>query len=170
MKKTKESASFINIGSSSLLMIFIVLSLVTFAILSFTSAQSDYNLSKRLATRKAKYYEVTATTEAVVAQIDQILENQALLAGDNKHLYFDSIQDVLNSTQIDGIPLFCNTIENELALTFSVPIQNNQALRVILVLNDYTKSDTYYTIKSWQVISTDSWETDQSIQLLPMED
>lgn len=49
MKKNKEQSSFVNIGSSSLLIVFVILCLATFAILSLSSAKSDYSLSERLA-------------------------------------------------------------------------------------------------------------------------
>lgn len=170
MKKNKLSSSFINIGSSSLLMLFVVISLVTFAILSLSSAQSDYTLSKRLASRKTEYYKASADAEAIIAQIDQILEEQANSAGDNKALYYKNICNNLNGKEITGIPLSCDTIKNKILLTFSIPIHEKEVLHIVLNLTDYTQSDTYYTIQAWQVLSTNSWKADQSIQLLSMEE
>lgn len=46
MKRNKQQSTFVNIGSSSLLIVFLVLCLTTFAILSLSSAQSDYSFSK----------------------------------------------------------------------------------------------------------------------------
>lgn len=169
MKQTKDS-SFINIGSSSLLMIFIVLTLVTFAVLSFTSAQSDYNLSNRLASRKASYYTASANAEKVVSEIDKLLEEQASLAGTNTALYYESVKQLFSNTKINSYPVFCHNSKENLELSFSVDVQNKQELSVRLRVTDYTKSDTFYTIKSWQILSTDLWEADPVIQLLPMED
>lgn len=52
MKKDKPQSSFVNIGSSSLLIIFLILSLVTFAVLSLSGAKSDYTFSEKLASHK----------------------------------------------------------------------------------------------------------------------
>lgn len=60
MKRDKQQSSFVNIGSSSLLIIFLVLCLATFAILSLSSARSDYSFSERLAGHKTEYYEASA--------------------------------------------------------------------------------------------------------------
>ena len=60
MKKNKEQSSFVNIGSSSLLIVFVILCLATFAILSLSSAKSDYSLSERLAKHKGDYYDASS--------------------------------------------------------------------------------------------------------------
>ena len=148
MKKDKQPSSFVNIGSSSLLIIFLILSLVTFAILSLSGAKSDYSFSQRLANHKTAYYEASNQAERILGQIDEALAVSADLDGQQL--------DGITIQAVDGI------------ITFSVPMEGNQALLVELEVNDYTKDETYYTIKTWQIISTKSWESDQSIQLLPM--
>lgn len=170
MKQTKDSSSFINIGSSSLLMIFIVLTLVTFAVLSFTSAQSDYNLSKRLASRKTSYYEASSTAEKILTQIDQLLEEQALLSGQNKQLYYESVKQIFSNIELHETPISCRTTKDNTQIYFSVSVRDKQELCVVLNLTDYTQSDSFYTINSWKIVSTDSWKANQTIQLLPMED
>ncbi|NBJ97846.1 hypothetical protein D5282_10985 [bacterium 1xD8-48] len=71
--KDKQQSYFVNIGSSSLLVIFLILCLVTFAILSLSSAKSDYTFSERLAEHKRAYYEASARAEDIVGEIDSIL-------------------------------------------------------------------------------------------------
>lgn len=75
--KDKQQSYFVNIGSSSLLVIFLILCLVTFAILSLSSAKSDYTFSERLAEHKKAYYEASARAEDIVAEIDSILYETA---------------------------------------------------------------------------------------------
>ena len=148
MKKDKQQSSFVNIGSSSLLIIFLILSLITFAILSLSGAKSDYSFSQRLANHKTAYYEASNRAERILGQIDEAL----------------AANETLDGQQLEGIAIQAQ----EGIITFSVPMEENQALLVELEVNDYTKDETYYTIKTWQIISTKSWESDQSIQLLPM--
>ena len=71
--KDKQQSYFVNIGSSSLLVIFLILCLVTFAIISLSSAKSDYTFSERLAEHKRAYYEASARAEDIVGEIDSIL-------------------------------------------------------------------------------------------------
>lgn len=71
--KDKQQSYFVNIGSSSLLVIFLVLCLATFAILTLSSARSDYSFSERLAGHKKAYYEASAEAERVVDAVDRIL-------------------------------------------------------------------------------------------------
>ena len=148
MKKDKQQSSFLNIGSSSLLIIFLILSLITFAILSLSGAKSDYSFSQRLANHKTAYYEASNRAERILGQIDEAL----------------AANETLDGQQLEGIAIQAE----EGIITFSVPMEENQALLVELEVNDYTKDETYYTIKTWQIISTKAWESDQSIQLLPM--
>lgn len=75
--KDKQQSYFVNIGSSSLLVIFLILCLVTFAILSLSSAKSDYTFSERLAEHKRAYYEASSRAEDIVAEIDSILYETA---------------------------------------------------------------------------------------------
>ena len=78
MKKDKQQSSFVNIGSSSLLIVFLVLCLATFSILSLSSAKSDYTLSERLAEHKNQYYEASSKAESVLDKVDATLEETAV--------------------------------------------------------------------------------------------
>lgn len=66
----KKSQSVVNIGSSSLLVIFLILCLVIFAVLTLTSANSDYRFSKRIADRNTAYYEAVAKAELTWNDLD----------------------------------------------------------------------------------------------------
>lgn len=70
MNKEKKSVPFLNIGSSSLLVVFLVLCLVIFAVLTLTSAQSDYRFSERLADRRTAYYTACNQAEEQIAALD----------------------------------------------------------------------------------------------------
>lgn len=82
MKETKGEASFPHIGSSSLLVIFITLCLVTFAALALASAQRDYAFSSRMAQRKAAYYQASNAAEERLASIDEALSQAVPVKGE----------------------------------------------------------------------------------------
>ena len=68
MRKQSEKAPapFFNIGASSLLVIFLILCLVTFAILTLTSAKSDADFAEKLAHHKTNYYAACNTAESTL--------------------------------------------------------------------------------------------------------
>lgn len=170
MKKNKPTSSFVNIGSSSLLIIFLILSLVTFAVLSLSSARSDYNFSKKLAAHKGEYYAASSKAETIVGKIDASLSECVKSSGKNFDVYRRKVAETLGKTQMEGITLTLSETDTGQSILFSVPMSDSQALDVELTITDYSKSETYYEIKAWQVVSTKSWENDQSIQLIPMEE
>ncbi|MGC4020345.1 MAG: hypothetical protein QM793_14725 [Muricomes sp.] len=73
MENKKKQLPIVNIGSSSLLVVFLVLCLVTFATLSLSSAKSDYNFSKKLAERRTEYYQASGKAQLLLDSIDKIL-------------------------------------------------------------------------------------------------
>lgn len=134
MKKRKGEASFLHIGSSSLLVIFVILCLVTFAALALASAQRDYAFSSRMAQRKAAYYQASNAAEERLASIDEALSQ--------------------------GTPVKAED------LSYQIPIGERQALSVVLTTD--AGSDTFYQIKSWQIINTVDWKDDEPLPLLPI--
>lgn len=60
----------INVGSASILLIFTVLSLVSFATLTLVNSKADYNLSQNLAERQSAYYNACHSANAYIAAIN----------------------------------------------------------------------------------------------------
>lgn len=169
MKKDKEQSSFVNIGSSSLLIVFLVLCLATFAILSLSSAKSDYTLSERLADHKSQYYEASAKAETVLGEIDAVLEETASQKMDfHSSRYIKAVTEEFDNAQIEGASVSCNFKEDELIISYQIPAGEKQALDVELLVTDYTKNENYYEIKKWQINSTGTWEGDNSLNLMPI--
>ena len=83
MRKQSEKAPapFFNIGASSLLVIFLILCLVTFAILTLTSAKSDADFAEKLAHHKTNYYAACNTAENTLDEIDAVLADAWQLSG-----------------------------------------------------------------------------------------
>ncbi len=184
MRKDKQQSSFVNIGSSSLLVIFLILCLVTFAILSVSSAKSDYSFSERLAEHKTKYYEASARAERIAGEIDDVLyelaqesdtksdgkngmtENATARNG-NTASYVAAVTKAFDGMQIDNVMLFCTT-EDDLFISYEIPIGEKQKLEVRLLVTDYTKEDTYYKTVAWQVVPSGTWQGDESLNLMPV--
>lgn len=178
MKKNKEQSSFVNIGSSSLLIVFVILCLATFAILSLSSAKSDYSLSERLANHKGEYYEASSKAEAILDKIDSTLaeiaaaNQESRLSGSSKDFpaspYSAAVIKALDGKQIDDIPISCKKADKRLTISYQVLLEKEQLLDVELIVTDFTTNETYYEIQKWQIISTDTWENDDTLNLMPV--
>ena len=59
----------VNAGSASILLIFTVLSLVSFSALTLVNSKADYNLSNKLAQRQEAYYRACHEGNAFVAAV-----------------------------------------------------------------------------------------------------
>lgn len=158
MKRNKQQSTFINIGSSSLLMVFLVLCLTTFAILSLSSAQSDYSFSKKFAEHKNEYYEASSRAEMILGEIDQLLAENS-----------DQVTARLDGKEIDNIPLSCTGADGETVISYQVPSGEKQALNVTLLVTNDSEHENYYKIQAWQLISTEEWNGDNSLNLIPVE-
>ena len=196
MKQNKQQSTFINIGSSSLLMVFLVLCLTTFAILSLSSAQSDYSFSKKFAEHKTEYYEASSKAEMILGEIDQILAETAkqVTAAQNNAAQNSTAQNNaaqnnavqnnadselssfelavtarIDGKEIDNIPLFCTGTEGETVISYQVPSGEKQALNVSLLVTNDSEYENYYKIQAWQLISTNDWNADNSLNLIPVE-
>ncbi len=125
-----------NIGSSTLILIFIVLCLVTFSVLSLGNAKREDALSKRSAASVQEYYRADAAGEAFLQMVDQ-----ALWKGDRESLA-PYLQSETGTYATD------------------VSMDAGQALRVELAL-DWEKSTCQ--VLSWKVYHEQDYEIDQSV-------
>lgn len=166
MKKDKNTSSFTAIGSSSLLVVFLVLCLATFAILSLSSAKSDYSFTERLAEHKTNYYTASSHAENVVSDIDRLLEDTYKSRVMTQAEYLDALNPVLLTHE--AVPLSYSADSGSPVISFNITIDERQALFVELEVTDPSKSPNYYEIKTWQVRPSNAWESDDTLNLMPI--
>lgn len=141
----KKVSTPLNIGTSSILFIFVILCLISFAILSLVSSMSDYKLSKSVADNTTAFYEATNYIEEQLSQTEDML----------KTLY---------DTGISRVGYF---EEAGTERTFAYPISDIQTLSVeIDFLYPDEPGEGFYKITSWQVITTGSLEYDDSLPVI----
>lgn len=130
----------VHVGSSSILLIFVILCLISFATLSIVSANADARLSRRVAERTTAYYEACNQAQADIAALDGTLAAA----------YADSL---------DAEEYFAAVGEQK---SYTIPISELQTLSVTLdILYPTASGDPFYRITSWQVIS-DSSQLDEN--------
>lgn len=142
MKKKKEFS--LNIGISSILFIFVVLCLVSFSILSLSSALSDHRLTERVKENTEAYYEACNEAEALLCTFDSTLSD-------------------LYSTGVSRTGYYEKVGKKK---TFSVPVTDIQTLTVeINILFPEQSGQPFYEISRWQVETTGEIEYDDSLNL-----
>jgi hypothetical protein len=160
----KKKFPVTNIGTVSLLMIFIVLCMVIFAALSLSGAAADYRFSEKLATQNSLYYEASDKAEVLLAQIDEILIRESKdspSVSDYHSRLSDAVAD-LDAEDADDISLDGDV------LSYTIPENDRLALSVSLRITDpeNISSDGRYEIVSWKEIQTKEWNGDNSMQLI----
>lgn len=79
-----------NIGSASILLVFVILCLVSFAVLSIVSANADSRLSTRVLERTTAYYDACNQAEQSLAGMDNTLR-RVYEASDSEDAYYGSV-------------------------------------------------------------------------------
>ncbi len=152
MNEDKRQAPFVNVGSSLLLVVFLLMCLITFATLSFSSARSDESFSQRIADRKSEYYAASNEAERLLSQIDRLLD-----VADPADLDFAAIDSLDADIAYDP---------DAATLSYQVKINDKQALDVVLALEE--TDDSHYRIEKWQTVTTRKWESDDKLKLMPI--
>ena len=125
----------INVGSSSILLIFVILCLISFATLSIVSANADAKLSNRVVERTSAYYDACNRAQADIANMDNTLAA----------IYDDSFDE----------DEYFMAVGHKKSYIF--PISGLQTLSVTLdILYPQEAGDPFYRITSWQVITDSS--------------
>lgn len=131
-----------NIGVISLMMIFIVLTMIIFSTLTLTTAINHSTQTSEYADHITDYYKANNKAEEKISLIEDALRND----------------DYYNVLKEEGIEIKNDTY------SFIETINDKQSLCVTVKI-------TYpsYSITQWQTVYTSEWEADNSVTLLPIE-
>lgn len=142
----RKSKGFgMNVGTSSILLIFVTLCLVSFATLSLVSANADRKLSTKVADRTVAYYNACNKAEESIAGIDATLR-QVYSQVENKDEYFAQVG---------------------YSKTYAIPISELQTLNVHLsILYPENSSGSFYEINTWKIITTGALDYDDKLPVI----
>ena len=117
----------IGTGVTSILMIFVVLCLTTFAILSYTSADADLELSKNHTSYIESYYDTYSALNSELAKLDSIVYRMMLEDEDGAY----GVQKIIMALQLkksEGITATYSSEEEVINATLSKDIDQKQKL------------------------------------------
>ncbi len=131
MNEKKQSFS-LHIGSTSILLIFVLLCMISFATLSIVSANADKKLTQKIVERTNAYYDACNLAEKSLSSLDKTLisiyENSS-----SQEEYFDTVGH---------------------RKSYTLPISDVQNLEISLdILYPQNFGDTFYQITIWQVVN-----------------
>lgn len=131
---SKKKQFGMNIGSASILLVFVILCLVSFAVLSIVSANANNKLSARVLERTSAYYAACNQAEQSLAGMDNTLR-RIYASSDSEDAYFASVGH---------------------GKSYVIPISDLQSLQVTIdILYPQADDDSFYRITAWQILNTE---------------
>jgi hypothetical protein len=139
-----------------------MLCILTFSALALISANSDYRLSKKMATGNTAYYEAEASASRTLANIDTALA-EAFSESSDEDSYVSLVEE--------NVPPLCDgeflEAEDGYRITYSVPIRDGQTLSVVLsVRYPGGTGEHFYEILEWKSIHETGFVDEEPLNLL----
>lgn len=169
LRKRKESFSFANFGFPTILLTFVMMSIMTFGVLALITANSDLKLSKKVAEKTTGYYEAEEKSYSKLQELDLILQNiyQSAPTEDNFHTI---LLDHLSTTTLGDVNFDEKT--RQVRIHWEIPFSDMQYLSVTVRVHSTNEiSNGFYTIEEWTNNHYDnSDEVDDSLHLIGSDD
>lgn len=129
----------IGVGSVSLILLFSVLCLTVFALLTLYVSKSDSELAKKLADSTTAYYEADTRAERVLAELEPLITQ-----GKRPEL-------------IDGVAISYS--DSDSVFSYICPLDQRRGLAVTVSFG------SELTVMEWRVALTEEWTPEDSIRV-----
>lgn len=154
METKKKKRPGVTVGSSLILVTFVLLCLIAFAALSYVSANADYELSKQTAEKTTAYYNAVEQAEQTLSDINNSIKTIAK-SSTNDSVFTDSILLSYNKSDIKAISYISPAI---ISLSLSIPIDEKTAISIILHVKSWEEcrngTDICYEIIKYETVTT----------------
>ena len=145
----KRSRSIISTGTVTIVLIFVMLCMVTFAVLSLASAQADLRLSQKNADRSEAYYDAENRASDILFLIsDRMVESKGQADESSWYSFMRS------------------SLEGDSGITFTDDSHLNYSVVSLRLSYDGAGRPGHYEILAWQIVSTHDWEADEPLPVL----
>ncbi|MDR1070387.1 MAG: hypothetical protein LBL37_06375 [Gracilibacteraceae bacterium] len=154
----KQQTGGLSVGGSSILVIFVVLSLTIFAALSFMSARADLRLAEKQAQSALEYYAADSAATRTLAAVDARLRGLSLSPNAEAPSYAETAAGALSA--LAGLELELTTPQS-LSVVFEEPVNERQVLRAVLRVPGEEISGAgreRCRIISWRIVNIKEWE------------
>ncbi|MCL2099664.1 MAG: hypothetical protein FWH24_04425 [Oscillospiraceae bacterium] len=140
-KNKKTGSAAVNAGGAIIIIIFVVLCLTIFGLLSFTTAFADKRLADRTLTGIQQYYAADTLAEQTLAAVYA----QFKTGGPG------AVENAVIPDGVEIIDIFDSA--DRIIITYQTPLNEVQALYSEVALF-YNGADTEYNITKWHVVLT----------------
>jgi len=141
----KKQGMSVSIGSSTMLLIFVVISLVSFSVLSLSSAITDKKFADKVKQKNITYYNACNLAEEQLAEVDAEL-SAAYASTADETAYFNQVGE---------------------GTTIAIPVSEYQELQVaVRFLYPIEEGDSYYEVDSYTLVNINTPELDEGLMLL----
>lgn len=148
---TGKRLSGINVGLSSIVMVFAILCLTIFAVLSMVTAESEKKLVEKSAASVENYYAADSACETILGEIYESWKDCSSL---------EDLKAKLSGNDKMPKDLYMAIENGRLYISYSQGVDENQSLQVGLA------ADTEeLQIKAWQLVRTGEWNIDEHIHV-----
>ena len=154
-KEKKKSYAQIQLGTSSLVLIFTVLCLVVFSTLSLASSKADQKLAEKNQRSVSDYYEADGKAEEILKTI-----NESVLSFAKQSTNATQFQKLVHEKYGSKYEVEKNR------LNYAVEVNHDQVIMVCLQLFNFDQvkdNQKSYNIVSWIVQNKVDYEVDDSI-------
>ena len=138
----KQNVRGIGVGTISLIMIFSVLCLTIFAMLTLSTSNAEKTLSERSSTFVRGYYEADAVATSIRAQL------------------LDSVQTGFFPGNINGVEIYYEHGDEATYVSYSCRITDVSDLFIRLMIEEATD-----VVLEWRAGYSGDWESDDSLNL-----
>lgn len=152
-----EKRQLTGMGASSVLLIFVVLCLTTFGILTLVTAQADLRLSYKARESLQIYYTADSKTDIALKDIDFVLAKARTNEEYKKNL----------NEKLSGIDYV--SFAGDDSVTILVPMLDEQYLQTVISVLPL-QEPLRYKIETRQVISQSEWEEETFNFWIPPDD
>lgn len=155
-KQRRTAGTGLGVGVSSILVIFVLLCLVTFATLSLVSARADWTLSQKAAAHTTAAETAANTAEQTLAKADALLADCYAGAADEAD-YRARAKAALATLGT------LREADGKLYFDFVTEVSDTQTLNASLRVLWPAAGGGFYEIARWQTVSTGAWQPDDGL-------
>lgn len=147
MKDNKKRKS-INVGTSLILVTFVILCLIAFGALSYSSAVADWSKTKQTADRNKNYYAAISKSQEDFKNCSELLSKVAHQS-DSADEFFDNIQKTLSGDNIE-----IKKEDDVISICYYTSINENLSLQTTLATT-YNNGDISIELLSEKEIKSE---------------
>ena len=148
-------------GLSTVLLVFVMLCLIVFSVLSLSTAKADLEMSRKVADRTQDYYQAQSRASERLKEIDAVLAKQY---NENKENYLEAAREVLQ--QEDNLIV----AEDGSEVVYTEAMNETQQLRVELQIQPPEEErGTCVQILGWEAEQTGDWNADTGLPVMKKE-